>query len=162
MKLTRTIAPVGEPLSVEEVKLHLRLDTDEDDALIAALITVAREQAEHQTGLLLMAQTWVLEVTAGEQVSLAKMLPVQDLQTTVPYLLDGNWPPTLTAEQDAQITVRCGFGTAEDVPPSIKQWMLLQIAGWYEHREAIVAGNPVALPRTAVDALLDAWTVPRC
>ena len=162
MKATRTIAPVGEPLSLEQVKLHLRLDTDEDDALIQALIAVAREQAEYLTGQRLMAQTWVLEVRAGERVALAEVLPVQDLQSPASYVLDGHWPPSLTTQEDAQITVQCGFGTADDVPPSIKQWMLLRIATWYEQREAVMAGGTPVLVRSVVDELLDAWVVPRC
>jgi hypothetical protein len=47
------------------------------------------------------------------------------------------------------------------VPQSIKAWMLLAIATWYENREALTAGQPVAeLPRSFWDGLLDPFYVP--
>jgi uncharacterized phiE125 gp8 family phage protein len=42
-------AAADEPISLEEAKLFLRVDTDADDTLIAALIAAAREYAEHYT-----------------------------------------------------------------------------------------------------------------
>lgn len=46
-----------EQLSLVEAKLHLRVDVTDDDTLITALITAAREFAEHYTGLALSVQT---------------------------------------------------------------------------------------------------------
>lgn len=37
---------MGEPLDLETAKLHLRVDIDDDDLLISALIRVARQKAE--------------------------------------------------------------------------------------------------------------------
>ncbi len=90
------------------------------------------------------------------------LLPIQSLTSASPYTLDGRWPPTLTVPQAATVTVVCGFGDAQAVPASIRQWMLLRIGTWYERREALVAGNAPELPRGFADALLDPWCVPRC
>ena len=48
LRLTVTNPPQSftEPLSLGEVKQYLRVDFDDDDALIASLISAAREQAE--------------------------------------------------------------------------------------------------------------------
>jgi hypothetical protein len=55
----------------------------------------------------------------------------------------------------------CGYGAAADVPQSIKAWMLMAIATWYENREALIAGQPVAeLPRCFWEGLLDPFWVP--
>ena len=54
-------AVATEPVTRAEAKLHLRIDdisgSHPDDALVDALITAAREYAEHHTGLALAAQT---------------------------------------------------------------------------------------------------------
>jgi uncharacterized phiE125 gp8 family phage protein len=45
-----------EPLTLEEAKLHLKVETDADDSLITSLITAARETAEIFTGRALASQ----------------------------------------------------------------------------------------------------------
>lgn len=162
MRATLTVPPTGEPLTLAEAKLHLRVDLNDDDALITALISAAREQVEFLTGQRLMTQTWDLDLAAGERGVLEGLLPIQSLTSAFPYALDGRWPPTLTVPQAATVTVVCGFGDAQAVPASIRQWMLLRIGTWYERREALVAGNAPELPRGFADALLDPWCVPRC
>ncbi len=51
-------APIEEPVSLAEAKLHLRVDYSNDDLLIAALITAARQHAENDTRRALVTQTW--------------------------------------------------------------------------------------------------------
>ena len=96
MKATLTVPPAGEPLTLAEAKPHLRVDLNDDDALITALISAAREQVEFLTGQRLITQTWELELAAGERCMLEGLLPIQSLSSTSPYTLDGRWPPTLT------------------------------------------------------------------
>jgi hypothetical protein len=45
--VTRVTGPAVEPLTVAEAKLHLRVDTTEDDTYIGTLITAAREWVEN-------------------------------------------------------------------------------------------------------------------
>lgn len=64
----KVVTPVAtEPVSLAEARLQLRMtadDTTADDALIEALITAAREFAEHYTGRALAPQT--LEMALDE------------------------------------------------------------------------------------------------
>jgi uncharacterized phiE125 gp8 family phage protein len=50
--------PAAEPVSLAEAKLHLRVDFDEDDALIQALISAARHAAEMLTQRQLVTARW--------------------------------------------------------------------------------------------------------
>ncbi len=50
--------PAAEPIHLTDAKLHLRVDGSDEDALIAALIVAAREQAEAITRQSLLLQTW--------------------------------------------------------------------------------------------------------
>lgn len=162
MKASLTVPPANEPLTLSEARLHLRVDLDDDNALIEALIVAAREQAEFLTGQRLITQTWEIELVAGERMGLEGLLPIQSITSTSPYTLDGHWPPTLISIEAATITLVCGFGDIETVPKSIRQWMLLRIGTLYEHRESLgIATDITALPHGVADGLLDPWRVPR-
>lgn len=52
--------PAEEPLTVAEAKLHLRIDEDQEDedGLVDALISAARQAVEEATGRALITQTW--------------------------------------------------------------------------------------------------------
>lgn len=54
----RLVQPVHEPLSLEEVKLFLRIEHSAEDALLVTLIQAAREAAEHLLNISCMTQTW--------------------------------------------------------------------------------------------------------
>lgn len=54
--------PVQEPVTLAEAKTHLRVTYTDDDALIAELITAARQWFEEQTYRALVTQTWDLKL----------------------------------------------------------------------------------------------------
>lgn len=60
--LTLVTAPASEPVSLAEAKAHLRIDAADDDSLITALITAAREAAEAHTRRALVTQSWRLSL----------------------------------------------------------------------------------------------------
>ncbi len=189
--LSQLSAPATEPLALAEAKLHLRVDADltDDDTLISALIVAARQQAEHRTGRALISQQWRLGLDQFPDDSLElpkpKLVSVQsvtylDSNGTRQTLAGGDyevitdemvgqlvpafgksWPSCREHPGSVRVDYTCGFGAAADVPQSIKAWMLLAIATWYENREALTAGQPVAeLPRCFWEGLLDPFWVP--
>lgn len=52
--------PASEPITLAEAKSHLRVDFTDDDALITALISAARQHAEMVTQRQLVTATWKL------------------------------------------------------------------------------------------------------
>lgn len=52
--------PAGEPVTLLEAKAHLRVDFDDDDGLIQALISAARQAAETITSRQFMTARWKL------------------------------------------------------------------------------------------------------
>lgn len=58
LSLVLVTPPVAEPVSLEQAKLHLRVDYPDDDTLILALITAAREYAEAYQQRKFFYQTW--------------------------------------------------------------------------------------------------------
>lgn len=62
MPITQIQAPSAEPVTLAEVKNHLRVDADQtsDDALITMLISAARHYAEVECNRSFMSQKWRL------------------------------------------------------------------------------------------------------
>jgi uncharacterized phiE125 gp8 family phage protein len=60
MALSQVLAPATEPLTLDEVKQHLRVvdGVEDENGLIVSLIPTAREYVESFTGRPLIAQTW--------------------------------------------------------------------------------------------------------
>ncbi len=97
MPLQLVISPAGEPVTLIEAKLHLRVDFDEDDTLISALISAARQAAETLTGRQFITARWklvldcfpgssLMRVQLGQSFSLpghAILLPKVPVQSVV-------------------------------------------------------------------------------
>lgn len=60
MPLQLVTAPAQEPVSLAEAKRHLRVESTDDDALITALISAARQAAETLTGRQFVTARWKL------------------------------------------------------------------------------------------------------
>lgn len=179
-------APATEPVSLEEAKLHLRVEHTADDDLITALIRAAREQAEHELGRALITQTWerVLDAFPAAELELGKP-PVQSI-TSITYTdenedsqtlssslysldsdtepgwvlpaIDTDWPDTLDTTNAVRVRFVCGYGAADDVPEAIKAWIKIRLATMYKMREQFVAGVSVSEVGTNfIDRLLDPY-----
>ncbi len=174
-------APVTEPLTLSEAKLHLRVDHSDEDALITSLIVAARRMAEHELHRGLITQTIDVYLDAfGDEIR----LPPVSAVTSITYVdLNGAtqtlaadqyqtdlygeparilpayaviWPATRDQANAVKIRCTAGFGAAAAVPDGIKQWMLLQIGHWYAHREAV---DSKLEPLPFADTLLDPYRV---
>ena len=56
----RTVAPTIEPITLSELKTHLRIVSDAEDLYLSSLIQEAVEEIEDATGLAILTQSWKL------------------------------------------------------------------------------------------------------
>jgi len=160
------IAPAAEPITLTTAKLHLRVTTTSDDALITALISAAREECENEIRRALISQTWEkyldkfpagIELFYPPFISLTSVTYIDENQATqtlagTEYTVDDkqepawivpaygkSWPTTLAVINAVTIKFVCGYGAADtDVPKAIKNWLLLRIADLYINRSSVV------------------------
>jgi uncharacterized phiE125 gp8 family phage protein len=163
MALVPILGPLIEPISVGELKTHLRLDGVSEEGLLAGFITTARLQIEAALSLALITQTWSWTLDHWPQRAAVElpMSPVQSVTgitvtqpgsiMTIPssaYILDGmavparlitrtDWPRTASPALGITINFAAGFGShPSDVPPPLRQALMQLAAHWYGHRDA--------------------------
>lgn len=152
-RVTRSVSPTTEPLSLAEAKLYLRVDGAEEDALISDMIVAVREAAETHLGKSLITQSWMLayEGYVPSHVPLPKG-PVQSIahvktrtrsgvETAINATLyhlavaeDAVHFESVLMAHAVEITYTTGYGDAEDVPASVRQGMLMHLAALYDNR----------------------------
>lgn len=181
MALTITVQPAEEPITVDRLIRHLRMDdatddmTDDERADLAELIAEARDYAEGYQGRAYIAQTLLLHVPAARQIELPRP-PFNLLNEVLTTAADGTETTlestdytldvtglfavlTLTnLPADAvSVTVEyvAGWEDAAAVPARIKRAILLLCGHWYENREPIGGGGWMHEMTHTVKALLD-------
>ena len=189
MSLKLITPPAAEPVTLAEAKLHCRVDIGDDDALINALITAARQKCEHETGRALMSQTWEKTLDAfpdaielpnppvssivsvnymdvhGVEQTLASASCTLDnaSDNSLHYLVPAYghaWPDTLPDINVVKVRYAAGYADASHVPATLKAWMLMAIGTLYRQREVIITGGIVAeVPRDFFSGLLDPYRI---
>lgn len=184
MSLELVTPPAAEPVSLADAKAHLRVDTDNEDALIARLIVAAREAAERATGRAFVAQTWRLwlDMWPGDWAIEIPRPPLIGVNSVTTYDASGNatvvdaesylvdvvslpgrivfkntvLPPVSLREANAiAVEFEAGYGAdADDVPAGICAGTLAWIAHLYESR-----GDAAAAPPAQALALLAPYRV---
>ena len=187
MALILTAPPAVEPITLAEVKAHLRVDTDAEDTLLQSLILTSRLQIETSLDLALITQNWsifrdgwgtgreiVLPLGPVQSVSSIRIYDSAGTFSLLPasaFVLDGaagharlvraapiTLPDPGRAANGIEISVTAGFGaTAQSVPAPIRHALLLLAAHWYEHREPGEIGKDGTRIPAAVSDLLAPW-----
>lgn len=183
MGLVQLSGPGAEPLSLVEIKAHLRVDGNEEDVLLQSLVLTSRLHIEAALGLALMTQSWKLILDAWPQdvvveLPIAPVQSVSDVRLIArdgttqsldeqSYYLDtsgrparlckqsGSWPNPGRKHAGIEIDFTAGFGeSASDVPEPVRQALMLLVAHWYEHRDPIEIGALSTAVPHAVSRLL--------
>lgn len=160
MDITRR-PPAAEPLNLEEVKLHLRInpgDTGEDAGILAPLISAAREYCESYCGRSFAVQS----ITVYPEVSGPVVLPRGPVMSVdsvtaggedIDYTADNVKGIVTVSAPGAAITYTAGY---EEIPYLVRQAMLLLIGHWYANREAAAQSAPAEVTM-AVRAMLNQY-----
>ena len=123
MKALLITGPTEEPISLEELKLHLRIELDvtEEDEYLEGLIKSAREEVEHITRRAIMTQTWDYYLDKFPKANYIT-LPFGNLQSvTVKYKESDGTETTLTLNTD-YLTEPNGEGFGRIVLPYGETW----------------------------------------
>lgn len=183
MTTVRVTAPATTPVSLSELKDHLRILDNAEDNLLDGLIDAATAHfdGEGTLGRAMITQSWAEWVCQAPGWVRLSVGPFQSL-TSVEYYdtdnalqtatlsdfetrLDGDfswvkpktdftWPAAYLREDAIKITYVTGFGDSRtSIPASIRQAILMTAGHWYENRIAVTEGNFKELPM-AVAALI--------
>lgn len=152
--------PAALAVSLADAKLALRVDGDEQDALIEAWTQGITEHAEHYTGRAFVHQTWRLTLDRFPTAIKLQYAPIASvssikyldeagvLQTLNPadYLLDDStepgyivpqvgkaWPATFDRINAVQVDYVAGYGpTDATVPPSVGLYIKAKLCEQYD------------------------------
>jgi len=178
--------PAEEPVTLAEAKAWVKLDGADEDALLATLITAARLHLESVTGRALLTQSWRLVLDAwpaggevrlpvaplsalteirafdedgdGHTLALEQFLVApgdEPVRLLLPATVAGM--PVLRQRFGIEIDYVAGFGAAADVPQELKQALLVLVAHWFEHRDAVVIAGSGAVIPFGFDRLIAPW-----
>lgn len=191
MPFALSSAPATEPVTTAELKSHLRVDSTDEDTLIASLGTAARQYVEEQTRRALVTQTWVLKLdefpesdgeillprpplvsvssvtyvdTAGSTQTLSSSVYSVDTTDTpgrITLAYDQTWPTVRDQRNAITVTYVAGYGAASAVPDALKAAIKLLVGHWFTNREGVVTGTIATEIPMAVDALLAPYRVLR-
>jgi uncharacterized phiE125 gp8 family phage protein len=180
--------PAVEPVTLTEAKLFLRVEHDDDDDLIAALVAGSRIHVEAQTRRALITQTWRLSRDMWPESGRLFVLPVplvslvaarvytssittQELDLSV-FTVDKAPAPALLAFTAGtlpapgrklggiEVDITTGYGAAgANVPEPLRQAIRLLAAHWYENRAIAAIGETVATIPATVAALIAPYRV---
>jgi hypothetical protein len=140
--------PGEEPVSRADAKAFCRIDGDSEDALVDALIAAARLHVESLTGRALVTQSWrlVLHGPTPRLIALPIVPVAALLEAPEGAVLQGDCVLLAAPLDGVSIDYSAGYGEAADVPADLRQAVLLLVAYWYEHRDAVTT-TPAGLER---------------
>jgi uncharacterized phiE125 gp8 family phage protein len=175
------IPPSAEPWSVTEAKAFLRVQHDDDDAVIAALIAAARGHVEALSRRALLVQRWRVVIDAWppsgrldprigplRSVIAARVYDHNNTAhdvDTVRFVVAAAanviaspcsaLPRPGRAHAGIELDLELGYGaSASDVPQPLRHAMRLLVAHWYENRGLAAIGGNVAMLPAGLGALV--------
>jgi hypothetical protein len=152
---TLVAAPTMPPVTLDEVKAHLRVDPSEEDPKIGVLLVAAVGYLDGWRGILgraIMPQTWRVKVEGSG----AFVLPMPDV---IAASMNGEAldvsnsaaGPVVASTGAGDIEFTCAMGSAQLAVAKVA--ILILIEHWFDNSDAVNGGSAAALPMT-LEALI--------
>lgn len=132
-----------EPVSIDEIKEHLCIETNDYDSQLSGLIQEGRRYVEQHTGRALITQTWNLKLDAFQDKILVPYPPLQSISSITYQDLD-NATQTLastiyivdTSEEPARLNEAYGEAYPSTYP-DLNSVTIQFVAGYGDYPEDI-------------------------
>jgi uncharacterized phiE125 gp8 family phage protein len=185
MPASLIIAPATEPVTLDELKAHLRYESAAEDSLMTRLIATARAHVEAATRRVMITQAWraYLDRWPAKRKVLLPIAPIAEISEVrvfndageasiimpTSYSLDAARTPNTLILQAAilaptayangiEIDMACGYGNASDVPTPLREAVLRLAVQWFEQR--VETGRlTLSLPSSVIEALMSPYRV---
>ncbi|MGW8180403.1 MAG: head-tail connector protein [bacterium] len=178
MARTLVTAPTEHPLSLSDLKEHLRVDGSDSDSELVSLLDEATNYVESMTGRRMITQTWKLVMDGFKDSVVLPYPPLQSVSSityqdasdatqtlaSTNYTVDtdseparvaqsatGTYPSTYDDLNAVTITFVCGYGGREDVPEELKRAIKLYAQWAYDMDEKAEA---------PLDHIIGKWRIP--
>ena len=157
MRLLQKVTPQREPFTLEEVKIFLRLQGDQEDAWLPTLLSSARAYVEDVTQRSLLKQQWELTLKPPYsppsplvrqrekhiEISLPRpplmeVESVQSKETALPYVIEENKIILSPMHWDKNISVLYWAGYGEEstaLPPTLRHAILMVLRAFYDQQK---------------------------
>ncbi len=173
----------NEPVGLDAAKLHLRVDTDDQDSAIEGYILAARRRIETRTGHILLRREVTRSYASFDAVKVREFPIVLDEALALEYLdaasasqtftdfrlstatrpgrlylaSGATWPGIATADDAVTLTFTAGYEDPDAVPAEFKEAILLLVGHFFEAR---ATAEPAQAVQDAVDYLLVDYRLP--
>ena len=148
LSLRLVTPPSTEPITLDEAKLQCRVDTSDEDALLAHYITAARGLVEAESGRALLTQTWEMRIDGwyefGDGIIRLPYAPTQQVEGIVwldsdgvSHTVDPNTYLVDTSSLPPRIVPVSSWPTTPEMV-SIAGIRITFVAGW-EERDKVPA-----------------------
>jgi len=152
-----------EPVSLEDAKLWLNIDYDDQDSVIESIIKAARLKIEKRCGISIALKQYLVKTASFDEIALqnppivsvdaVKYLDESGAEQTIPpsdYILMEDpfapyifpvvdWPVTATRPDAVRVTYTSGIdiedSPPDEVPEDLLQAMRLIVGEMYENRQ---------------------------
>lgn len=176
----------SEPVTLEEVKRHMKVYINVDDEYISSLITAAREKYEEDTLRQIMEASWYLYLDSFYARVRIEKCPVTEI-VSIKYNDSDSLEQTMTADEDyysdiisepasvifnkmpatdgkpnaVKIEFKAGASERSGVKQSDKHAINILVSHWYELRQPVITGMTLTSVPITYDNLVELRRIAR-